>query len=61
MLKTVTLTDVEVDHLLTVLRDAAAEGCYYGRRDRWEWQRARIIAKLTVGTPQAETSREEGR
>jgi hypothetical protein len=39
-------TEVEIDHLLTLLRDAESEGSYYGRRDHYLKRHERIRAKL---------------
>jgi hypothetical protein len=39
-------TEVEIDHLLTLLRDAKSEGSYYGRRDHYLKRHERIRAKL---------------
>jgi hypothetical protein len=44
--KPVLLTEVEVDHLLTLLRDAEHEGSYYGRQDHYWKRHAQITAKL---------------
>lgn len=47
--RTVILTAVEVDHLLTLLHDAEHEGSYYGNREQYWKRHARIVAKLDLG------------
>jgi GTPase Era involved in 16S rRNA processing len=41
------LTQVEVDHLLSLLRSNAQEGSYYGRKDQYYDRTKRLVAKLT--------------
>jgi hypothetical protein len=49
----VRLSEVEVDHLLTLLRDAELEGSYYGNREHYWKRHARIWRKLQVASPPA--------
>lgn len=51
----VRLSEPEIDHLLTVLRDAKSEGSYYGRADHYWKRHERIERKLlTAATPPVE-------
>lgn len=40
------LTDVEIWHILTILRDIEADGCYYGSKEEYWTRHQRIITKL---------------
>ena len=53
-------TEVERDHLLTLLADAVAEGTYYGNRDQYWKRHARITAKLIEMTPVKPSPRRTG-
>ena len=46
-------TDVERDHLLTLLADAEAEGGYYGNKTQYWKRHERIKAKLLASAPAA--------
>jgi hypothetical protein len=56
---TVILTDVEIYHVLTALRDATRDGSYYGNRDQFYKRHARINGKLEEAVKESE--RKEGR
>lgn len=45
------LTEVEIDHLLTLLLDAEREGSYYGNKARYWERHERITRKLNTATP----------
>jgi len=42
------VTRVQADHLLTLLRDAKAEGCYYGPRDTYWKRHETLITALEI-------------
>ena len=42
----VRLKRTELDHLLTLLRDARRDGCYYGPREQYFRRHDRIWSKL---------------
>ena len=48
---TLTLSLVEVNHILNLIRDNESEGTYYGNRDEYWLRSNRIKAKL-LGPPE---------
>ena len=45
------LTEVERDHLLTLMAEAEAGGCYYGNKAQYWKRHERIKAKLLASAP----------
>lgn len=43
---TIVVSRVELDHVLTVLRDARQDGSYYGNREQYYRRHDRIFARL---------------
>lgn len=43
---TIAVSRVELDHVLTVLRDARRDGSYYGNREQYYSRHDRIFARL---------------
>ena len=40
------LTRIEIDHVMTILRDASREGSYYGNREQYWRRHDRVWKKL---------------
>jgi hypothetical protein len=49
---TVDLTAAEASHLLSLLRDAEIEGCYYGNREQYWIRHGAITQKIAAELPE---------